>query len=70
MELNQNLLTFDEERHLYFYDGKEIPSITQIVAPKIDGSFEVVKKAAQEGTLIHKAVEKFLKGIISITDEH
>lgn len=55
--------TFDEEWHTFKLDGKILPSVTKLLD---DGSYnnvnpEILKKACERGTLIHKEVEMYLK---------
>ena len=53
-------LTFEEISHTYRWDGKIVPSVTQILKPLTDyGSIPdgVLEKARQEGTAIHSMVE-------------
>lgn len=56
-------LTFDEEWHTYRVNGKIVPSVTRLLD---DGSYtnvdqEILKKACERGTLIHKEIEMYLK---------
>lgn len=56
-------LTFDEEWHTYRLNGKIVPSVTRLLD---DGSYtnvdqEILKKACERGTLIHKEIEMYLK---------
>jgi hypothetical protein len=50
---------FDEEKHIYTVDGIEIPSVTQIVAPKVNEDF--VALAAEYGTTLHNAMADYIK---------
>lgn len=65
-------LTFDEEWHTYRVNGKIVPSVTRLLD---DGSYtnvdqEILKKACERGTLIHKEIETYLKSNIKgYTDE-
>lgn len=72
MENNKSRLTFDETSHSYRWDGKIVPSVTQLL-PKQDYfvSDERLAECAAEGTANHKEIEEFLKTGIStspITD--
>ena len=64
--------TFDEEWHCFKYNGEIIPSVTQLLD---DGSYdnvnpEILKRACERGTLIHKEIETYLKSDIKgYTDE-
>ena len=56
-------LTFDEEWHTYRVNGKIVPSVTRLLD---DGSYanvdqEILKRACERGTLIHKEIEMYLK---------
>lgn len=60
-------LTFDEELHKYYVDGKEVISVTQLMrkhslAPSYQGVNEdVLKASAERGTFIHGEIESFIK---------
>ena len=64
--------TFDEEWHTFKLDGKILPSVTRLLD---DGSYdnvdpEILKRACERGTLIHKEVEMYLKRTeMGYTDE-
>ncbi len=64
-------LTFEEERHLYYLNGLEVPSVTTLMKPLSSDFYstvdpEVLNKAAKRGTAIHNAVENYAKfGMIS-----
>lgn len=64
--------TFDEEWHTFKLDGKILPSVTRLLD---DGSYdnvdpEILKRACERGTLIHKEIETYLKSNIKgYTDE-
>ena len=54
-------LTFEEERHLYYLNGLEVPSVTTLRKPLSSDFYstvdpEVLNKAAKRGTAIHNAV--------------
>ena len=70
------MLKFDENTHTYELDGKKLISTTQLLrknnlAPNYDMvDEEVLKKAAEKGTLIHSEIEEFIKtGSIGFTNE-
>jgi len=55
-----SVLTFDEGPHVYRADGVVVPSVTQIIAPLTSYAHipaDVLEKARQEGTAVHKMVE-------------
>lgn len=64
--------TFDEEWHCFKYNGEIIPSVTRLLD---DGSYdnvdpEILKRACERGTLIHKEIEIYLKSDLKgYTDE-
>jgi len=61
------MLTFNEETHTYTDDGKVLVSVTQLLQKHHlvdDLSFideDVLKKAADYGTMVHKEIEDFIK---------
>ena len=71
-----NDLVFDPQTHTYTLDGKDLISVTQILAkhglsPNYNGVDEdTLKASAERGTLIHKEIENYIKkGEIGFTDE-
>ena len=56
---------FDEETHKYYYNGVEVPSVTEIAKPI---SFErltnlpshILENARHRGSLVHEAIETYL----------
>ena len=53
-------IEFDEANHLYFVDGKPMPSVSSILSPLVDFSRvppETLEYARQRGTAVHKATE-------------
>lgn len=57
-------LEFIEETHTYIYDGVILPSITQILKTKFGKKYngiskEILNKASQRGTEVHKAIEDY-----------
>lgn len=61
------MLTFNEETHKYYNDGKELISVTTLMkkhklSPDYSAvSNEILFNAAQRGTLIHKEIEELIK---------
>ena len=60
-------LEYLDQSHIYICDGVKVPSVTQLLnrkfGNKYDGiSKEVLMKAAERGTQIHKAIECYCKG--------
>lgn len=63
-EIAGRTLEFIEETHTYIYDGVILPSITQILKTKFGKKYngiskEILNKASQRGTEIHKAIEDY-----------
>lgn len=60
-------LTYQEENHQYFVDGKEVISVTKLLskhglAPNYDGiPSDILQKAAERGTLIHAECEDYIR---------
>lgn len=60
------MITFNEELHKYFNGDKELISVTTLLSKHKLGvdygsvDVEVLKKASQRGTAIHKEIEDFL----------
>lgn len=56
-------LTFDEEWHTYRVNGKIVPSATRLLDDESYANVnqEILKKACERGTLIHKEIEMYLK---------
>ena len=58
-------LVFDEERHMYFYDGHIYPSVTEICAPlqSFDVNPAVLQQAQRRGTQVHEYTQLIDYGI-------
>ena len=72
--LNNHILEFDENSHIYIVDGLIVPCVTDILSRKYkdyDGvSQETLKRAANLGTKLHKAIEIYeKKGITNNSEE-
>ena len=55
--MTDTLLVFDEEKHIYTYDGHIYPSVTEICAPLqsfADVSPAVLQQAQRRGTQVHE----------------
>jgi len=70
------MVNFNEETHTYTLDNKELISVTQLLklaGVSTDYSFvnnEVMRKASERGTLIHKEIEEYIKnGEVGFTEE-
>lgn len=58
-------LKFEEERHLYWLNGEEIPSVSTVMKPISSSVYgevdaEVLNRAAARGTAVHQAIETYL----------
>jgi hypothetical protein len=62
--MGRNMLTFDPEKHQYFFDGKPVPSVSEIL--RITGQAKDWKYTPefyrQRGEVAHKCIELFVKG--------
>lgn len=69
-------LRFDEKTHVYTYAGRSVPSVTQILNPlsaRVYGDIpaEVLARAAERGTQVHRAIELYVQtGIKDIDAEY
>lgn len=62
--IKNGVLEYDDNSHLYLFNGIILPSITQLLKVKFkhkyDGiSEDVLKKAAIKGTAVHKAIQDY-----------
>ena len=60
-------IEFDEANHLYFVNGKPMPSVSRILAPLVDFCYvprETLEYASQRGTAVHKATELWDRGTL------
>ena len=60
------MFTYDKENHKGYFNGKLIPSITQLIAimfPMGEIPFERLEKAAERGTNVHEDIELFNQGL-------
>ena len=55
--------TFDEEKHEYWYKGKQLSGITGLISKKLGLKYSnaFVSEHAEEGIHIHKAVQKWVE---------
>ena len=63
-QLKNHLIEYVEEEHIYVVDGIIIPSVTQILDIKFKNKYsyvnrEVLQKASDRGTLIHKEIQDY-----------
>ena len=62
MDTRIKAVTFNEEEHNYFYEGKELHGVTGAIGKLTGKSFpdtDVVKLATMYGTDVHKEVENY-----------
>lgn len=63
--LNGHTLEYYEDEHLYLVDGVIVPSITQLMKKRFGDKYlgiskEVLERAAQKGTEVHEAIERYV----------
>lgn len=61
------MLTFDEERHEYRWDGKRVPNVTSIIGHLTDYSripAEALERARLQGKAVHAMVDADCKGTL------
>lgn len=63
-EIKGGVLEYIDETHTYIYNGIVLPSITQILKVKFGKKYdgipkEVLERAAERGTALHKAIENY-----------
>lgn len=68
-------LTFDEAKHEYRYDGRVVPSVTQILGRVYPDAYAgipaaVLDRKARLGTAVHKAIELALEGRLEESTLH
>lgn len=72
-EIAGGILEYIDETHTYIYNGVVLPSITQVLKVKFGNKYngipqEILERAAQRGTALHKAIEDYEKQGIEIED--
>lgn len=65
-EINGFTLEYIDDTHTYLVDGIIVPSITQLIKMKFNNKYdavpkEVLKKAADKGTAMHREIELYEK---------
>lgn len=65
-KIKGHVLEYIDSTHTYICDGEIIPSITQIMKIKFGNKYDgvgkdVLTKAAQKGTAVHEAIERYCK---------
>ncbi len=65
-EIAGGILEYIDETHTYIYDGEILPSITQVMQMKFKNKYygiskEVLQRASERGSKIHKTIEDYEK---------
>lgn len=69
-------LVFEERTHTYKLNGVALPSVTTIMKPLSDNKYstvraDVLENAANKGSIVHHAIENYLKfGIEDISEDY
>lgn len=63
-DINGVTLEYDDDEHCYLCDGIIVPSVTQILQTRFSHKYdhvdrETLKRAADRGTMIHRAIEYY-----------
>lgn len=63
---SRKVLEFYEDEHIYLVDGVIVPSVSQVLDYKFGHKYDsvspaVLNRAAERGTKVHEAIEKFCK---------
>ncbi len=62
-QINNHTVEFIEEQHIYLVDGVIVPCVSNILAYKFNDysgvSREVLQRASEKGTELHKIIENF-----------
>lgn len=62
-QINNHTIEFIEEQHIYICDGVIVPCVSNILAYKFNDysgvSREVLQRASEKGTELHKAIEDY-----------
>lgn len=72
-EIAGGVLEYIDETHTYIYNGEILPSITQVLKMKFSNKYngiskEVLMRAAERGSKIHKKIEDYEKQNIDDAD--
>lgn len=65
VELAGHTLEYIDDVHIYLVDGIQVPSVTQVVGAMFEDKYkdipaDVLKRAADAGTELHKSIEDFV----------
>lgn len=63
-EIKGGTLEFDTEKHIYYYNGIELPNVTSLISKAFPNKYAnipqaVLEEASRKGTALHKAIEKY-----------
>jgi hypothetical protein len=62
-QINNHIIEFIEEQHIYICDGVIVPCVSNILAYKFNDysgvSREVLQRASEKGTELHQAIEQY-----------
>lgn len=71
MDNHIKAISFDEERHKYFYQGKELKGVTGAIGKLLNKSFpdtDAVRLATMYGSDVHKEVENYFNNDFTFND--
>ena len=62
--INGRIVEYNDDTHQYFVDGKEVPSVTQLIGKLFPSEYQdvdpaVLARAAARGTELHAAIEDY-----------
>ena len=63
-EINDGVLEYIDDTHIYLFDGVVVPSVTQLLQKKFGSKYDgipknVLERAAERGTALHNAIEDY-----------
>ena len=63
-QIKGGTLEFDTEKHIYYYDGIQLPSVTSLISKAFPNKYAnipkaVLEEASRKGTALHEAIEKY-----------
>ena len=71
MDARIKAVTFDEKKHKYFYNGRELHGVTGAIGKMLGKSFpdnDTVRLATMYGSDVHKEVENYFNAIEVVQD--
>lgn len=74
MEIKGRQLDFIEDSHTYLINGEKVDSVTQVLDKLFPDKYagihpDVLKRASERGTQVHRAIEAYCKGFDDGSDE-